>query len=219
MRIQTISVRFFIANKHRFNYVCKFLVYKHKFKSVVYNYSAKRLHSLNRVEWSQKTIKTHIDLFLKWGWCEKQGKDLVFKSKVQLSKEAVVKGINSKDKHSNYFYKIRCKLDYKEIRTHLYAEVLKRKLRQMNFRKVQKNSINPRKVMQNNKREGLRVSLNKLRGLFGYKSISSVKKRIEQGVKQRLVGKKGFRPRKVYSLSLGSFIFKNPCTEYYLPNL
>lgn len=217
MRIQTISVRFLKLNKHRMNYICKFVVYKYAFSSIVYNYSPKNLEILNRVEWSEDTIRTHIKLFIKWGWCKMEGKHLRFLSKKELNSTVQIPSYveKSKDNHCNYYYKIKCSLNYKEVRTHLYAAMLTRKLRQMEYKR-KKQSVNPQEVMHNANREGLKISLKRLNTLFGYRSISSSKKRVVESLKCKLFTRMTFRPQKQFSERLGSFVFKNPCTKYWL---
>ena len=222
MRIQTISVRFFKHNKHLFNYVCKFVVYKYAFSSIIYDYTPSKTYKLNRVEWSEDTIRSHVKLFLKLGWCRMEGSDLVFLSKKELNGTIPPpRGKNKeKDDYCNFFYKIQCNLNYKEVRTHLYKAVTTRKLRQMKYKR-DKVSSKPQKVVHNTpNREGLQISFNRLRHLFGYKSVSSVKTRMTEIEKVTTdFIRRSFRPRKVYSERLGSFIFKCPCSRYYLKEL
>ena len=95
------------------------------------------------------------------GWAKKDGNKVVFLSKKQLQRLA------NKKKRS-FYYKINCRLDYKEIRTHLYAAILKRKLIQMKFRKDNPKHLQDRKklLQTSSDREGLKLSLEKISTLF-----------------------------------------------------
>jgi hypothetical protein len=192
----------------RFDYVCKYLIYKHSHKGIIYNYSPSRVEKLGRVKWSRPTIKTHIDLFLKWGWCKMVGNNLVFLSKKELTRLYQKAG-------NSWYYKISCNFDYKSIRTHLYAEFLKRKMRQMHYKRCRKRCLTHEIDMHKAKREGFTISLRKIATMYWYRSASSAKKRIHEAVGSKLFNVKRFLPKKVFSMILNGYRFKNPCTIYY----
>jgi len=209
-RIQTLSVDFTKANMARFNLMCKFIVYKHSFNSIIYNYSPKTTFELGRVPWSERTISRHIKDFIRLGWAKQEGNNIVFLSKQQLHRTV-------EKKKSGYYYKLNCKLEYKEIRCHLYGVILKRKLQQMKYRSLSKrNAKDRKKFMHIDNREGLTIGLRKMRSIFSYKSISSVKGRVRECVERGLVMSRRFRPQKIYCPRLGDYRFKNPCTQYFL---
>jgi len=212
-RIQTLSVDFTKANMPRFNLMCKFIVYKHSFNSIIYNYYPKTTFELGRVPWSERTISRHIKDFIRLGWAKQEGNNIVFLSKQQLQKTA------NKKKRS-FYYKLKCKLEYKEIRTHLYDAILKRKFKQMMFVRSLKLPLQDRKNFMQcpwANREGLRIGLRKISRLFWYKSISSAKLRVREIVEKRLLNNRRFRPTLIYCDKLGGFKYKNPCTIYYYP--
>lgn len=219
MRIQTISVRFLKNNKHLLNYVCKFIVYKYAFHSIIYNYSASKAFKLNRVIWSEDTIRSHVKLFLKHGWCKIENGHLVFLSKKELNETVKLVSCTEKvkDDYCNHYYKINCDLNYKEIRKHLYNALLTRKLRQMKFRR-NKGFDKPQKTVHNdNLREGLQISFVRLKQLFGYKSISSIKSRMtEIELVTTSLTRRSFRPKRVFCEKIGTFVFRSRCSLYFL---
>jgi hypothetical protein len=206
--IQSISVAFLRQNMSRFDYVCKYLIYKHSHKDIIYNYTPSRVVALGRVKWSRPTVKTHVDLFLKWGWCKMVGNDLVFLSKKELTRLYQPKG-------NSWYYKITCKLDYKSIRTHLYDAFFQRKMRQMQYKRCRKRCLTHEIDMHKAKREGFTISLRKIAKMYWYRSASSAKKRLREAVESRLVNVKRFLPKKVFSIPLNGYRFKNPCSIYY----
>ena len=198
----------------RVNLMCKYLVYKHSFNSIIYNYSPKTTFELGRVPWSERTINRHIKDFIRLGWVKKEGKHIVFLSKNQLHKTV-------EEKKKGFYYKINCELNYKEIRTRLYYSILKRKLVQMDYKRHKQKLLHCHKnyCRKSVSREGLRISLLTIAGMFWYKSVSSAKKRVREVVEKRLIFNKRFRPTLIYCDRLGGFRFKNPCTVYYLPTI
>jgi len=190
--------------------VAKFIIYKYKFKSIIYNYTPNTTFEKGRVEWSAATIRRHVKQFMDLGWCRMQGKHLVFLSKKELHRTV--------SKKRPIYHKFQCELKLKEVRTRLYYVVAERKLKQCKYMAIKKESLEYRhKIMKNPwlYSEGIKIGLRKLATLFSYRSISSSKKRMREIVDRGLLGNKRFRPQIIFCPKLQDIRYHNPCTLYY----
>jgi hypothetical protein len=208
--------------KANLNMFSKWMLYKNVYSNSIIIGSYKEIEKQGRVPWKAATIRDQINLFIKQGWAKREGDRIILTSKKDLNNRFTKRNLRT--------IKIKCKKDYKSIRSHLYASMLQNKLRQMDYanKKSYKKKTGKRRKLQSQDCVSLRISMRSICRTFGYKSTASVKLRLSEcsnyGYYSRFIPPKekvdftkpveSYAHRRVFECAKGFFI--QPCSIYYL---